>query len=162
MEHLTVKITKQQLEAIERAAANMEAMLGNGEDEAEEDFSYCVNNIKAFLKLNIKPKPASPPSMPDEAFALKLNKFIHEQCIDGVPHDIGWNAMLMMRSQCDGLIKQKDEEIKKIKAESVSMIAMEKVVGMLLENSKRSYIAAGGTEDEWIEWYKKANKLNVN
>ena len=25
--------------------------------------------------------------------ALKVNKYIHEQCIGGVPHDIGWNVV---------------------------------------------------------------------
>ena len=29
----------------------------------------------------------------DYNLALKLNKFIHEQCVDGVPHDIGANVL---------------------------------------------------------------------
>lgn len=28
--------------------------------------------------------------------ALKVNKFIHEECIDGTPHDIGWNVMKLL------------------------------------------------------------------
>ena len=41
--------------------------------------------------------------------ALKVNKYIHEQCIDGVPHDIGWNVVKLflippvMPSLPDGL-----------------------------------------------------------
>jgi hypothetical protein len=31
--------------------------------------------------------------------ALKVNKFIHEQCIDGVPHDIGWNVILLIENE---------------------------------------------------------------
>lgn len=31
--------------------------------------------------------------------ALKVNKFIHEQCIDGVPHDIGWNVLLLIENE---------------------------------------------------------------
>ncbi len=41
--------------------------------------------------------------MIDTEFALKINKFIHEQCIDGVPHDIGWNVTKMFRDE--GYIK---------------------------------------------------------
>lgn len=29
----------------------------------------------------------------DTESALKINKYIHEQCVDGVPHDIGWNVV---------------------------------------------------------------------
>ena len=29
----------------------------------------------------------------DTELALKINKYIHEQCVDGVPHDIGWNVV---------------------------------------------------------------------
>jgi hypothetical protein len=31
--------------------------------------------------------------------ALKINKYIHEQCIDGVPHDIGWNVMKIINEE---------------------------------------------------------------
>ena len=33
---------------------------------------------------------------------------------------------------------------------------------MLDEISKESYIAAGGTELNWVEFYKKRNKINLN
>jgi hypothetical protein len=33
-----------------------------------------------------------------EEIALEVNKFIHEQCIDGVPHDIGWNVLKLINA----------------------------------------------------------------
>ena len=33
--------------------------------------------------------------------ALKVNKFIHEQCIDGVPHDIGWNVIKLIEAETE-------------------------------------------------------------
>jgi hypothetical protein len=35
----------------------------------------------------------------DSKLALKVNKFIHEQCIDGTPHDIGWNVIKLIESE---------------------------------------------------------------
>lgn len=31
--------------------------------------------------------------------ALMVNEFIHEQCIDGTPHNIGWNVIKLIESQ---------------------------------------------------------------
>ena len=41
----------------------------------------------------------------DIELALKVNKFIHEQCIDGVPHDIGWNTVKLIRVLDGELLK---------------------------------------------------------
>jgi len=43
----------------------------------------------------------SHPTLPSDEveFALKLNKYIHDQCIDGTPHDIGWNVMKMFSTR---------------------------------------------------------------
>lgn len=35
----------------------------------------------------------------DNKLALKVNKFIHEQCIDGIPHDIGWNVLKLIEEE---------------------------------------------------------------
>ncbi len=35
----------------------------------------------------------------DSKLALKVNKFIHEQCIDGTPHDIGWNVIKLIEAE---------------------------------------------------------------
>lgn len=35
----------------------------------------------------------------DSNLALKVNKFIHEQCIDGTPHDIGWNVVKLIEAE---------------------------------------------------------------
>ena len=35
----------------------------------------------------------------DSKLALKVNKFIHEQCIDGTPHDIGWNVVKLIEAE---------------------------------------------------------------
>ncbi|MES2285816.1 MAG: hypothetical protein V4547_09030 [Bacteroidota bacterium] len=45
--------------------------------------------------------------------ALKVNKFIHEQCIDGTPHDIGWNVMKMIPPYLSGseAVEVSDEEL---------------------------------------------------
>jgi len=37
----------------------------------------------------------------DTELALKINKYIHEQCIDGVPHDIGWNVVKLFCAMPD-------------------------------------------------------------
>lgn len=44
-------------------------------------------------------------------FALKLNKYIHDQCIDGTPHDIGWNVMKMFSTR----IAEMERELKDTK-----------------------------------------------
>lgn len=53
----------------------------------------------------------------DYNLALKLNKFIHEQCVDGVPHDIGANVLKIV-----------DEYTAKDESETASII----VVGSIL------------------------------
>lgn len=37
--------------------------------------------------------------------ALKVNSFIHDKCKNGVPHDIGWNVIQMIKKEIKG--KQK-------------------------------------------------------
>ncbi len=46
-------------------------------------------------------KHTTHPTLPSDEveFALKLNKYIHDQCIDGTPHDIGWNVMKMFSAR---------------------------------------------------------------
>lgn len=39
------------------------------------------------------PNESNKTKMNTVELALKVNKYIHEQCIDGVPHDIGWNVV---------------------------------------------------------------------
>jgi hypothetical protein len=35
----------------------------------------------------------------DSKLALRVNKFIHEQCIHGTPHDIGWNVVKLIEAE---------------------------------------------------------------
>lgn len=53
------------------------------------------------------------PTLPSDEveFALKLNKYIHDQCIDGTPHDIGWNVMKMFSTR----IAEMERELKDTK-----------------------------------------------
>ncbi len=55
----------------------------------------------------------SHPTLPSDEveFALKLNKYIHDQCIDGTPHDIGWNVMKMFSTR----IAEMERELKDTK-----------------------------------------------
>ena len=41
--------------------------------------------------------------------ALKVNKFIHEQCVDGVPHDIGWDVVKLF---CQPAVSGRSEQLK--------------------------------------------------
>jgi len=57
-------------------------------------------------------QPSHPTLPSDEVeFALKLNKYIHDQCIDGTPHDIGWNVMKMFSTR----IAEMERELKDTK-----------------------------------------------
>ena len=53
------------------------------------------------------------PTLPSDEveFALKLNKYIHDQCIDGTPHDIGWNVMKMFSTR----IAEMERELREAK-----------------------------------------------
>ena len=58
-------------------------------------------------------QPSHPTLPSDEVeFALKLNKYIHDQCIDGTPHDIGWNVMKMFST----LIAEMERELQEAKS----------------------------------------------
>ncbi len=46
----------------------------------------------------------------NKELALKINKFIHEECIDGVPHDIGWNVMKLISESPSAHSLPSDEE----------------------------------------------------
>ena len=72
-----------------------------GDVKSSADLFLQIDTIKWRIckeKAKEQSKLSKSKETTKEEVALKVNKFIHEQCIDGVPHDIGWNVVKLIES----------------------------------------------------------------
>lgn len=81
-------------------------------EDVKRWYQLLVGKSEQAMIDDIK-KTLSHPTLPSDEveFALKLNKYIHDQCIDGTPHDIGWNVMKMFSTR----IAEMERELKDTK-----------------------------------------------
>lgn len=80
------------------------------------------------------------PTLPSDEveFALKLNKYIHDQCIDGTPHDIGWNVMKMFSTRIAEMERELQEAKNLVRSITEFADGMKVLDGEALEILKKT------------------------
>ena len=76
----------------------------------------------------------------DWKLALKVNKFIHEECVNGVPHDIGANVMNLIESELN----------------------LEYITVMTISDSIRFISMAENQSQEWFEYSKFRSDIKAD
>lgn len=108
-------------------------------EDVKRWYQLLVGKSEQAMIDDIK-KTLSHPTLPSDEveFALKLNKYIHDQCIDGTPHDIGWNVMKMFSTRIAEMERELQEAKNLVRSITEFADGMKVLDGEALEILKKT------------------------